>query len=91
MPADVFGGVFRGDDGDDLEVGEVGPVDDPVLQQAGVVALHQLEAAVEIGLDPAADIGEPVGRHAALVAEAGVDGLGVAALEALDDHEQHVP
>src|SRR6266700_594501 len=30
----------------------------PLLKQPEIVAFHQLKAAVEIGLDPAADIGQ---------------------------------
>ena len=35
------------------------------LQQNGVVGLHHLEAAVEVDLDPAADVAQPVGGEAA--------------------------
>src|SRR5579871_1695915 len=67
----------------------VPPIQCPLLDQAQVVALHKLKAAVEIRLDPAADIFQPVRRHTAALAEALIDGDGVLVLEALDDHEKH--
>src|SRR5207253_2636758 len=47
-------------------------------------------AAVEVGLDPAIDIAQAVRHHPPLFAEPGVDRSRVAALESLDDHEEHV-
>src|SRR5580704_3159423 len=73
----------------DLELHEVRPAGDPALEQAHVVALHQLEAAAEIGGDPTADEVEPLGHHAAALAQAAIDRLGVLVAEALDDHELH--
>jgi hypothetical protein len=81
---------LRRADGHDLEVGEVPPFQDPALEQERVVALHHLEAAVEVDLDPAIDITEAVGERAAFVLKAGIDGRRVAVLESLDDHEVHV-
>ena len=51
------------DDRHDLE-GRAEPlaVQDPLLQEPGVVAFHELKAAVKIGLDPAPDVFEPSGN-----------------------------
>src|SRR5882724_2367873 len=84
-----FAGLLGGDDGDHLEIDEIAPVRDPLLKQACVVAFHDLEAAIEIHLDPARDVFETVGRHPALIAEAPVDRFGVAVAEPLDHHELH--
>src|SRR5207244_9149862 len=65
------------------------PLRDPALQQGDVVAFHHLEAAAEIGGDPAADEGQALGHLAALVAEMAIDRLGVLVAVGLDDHEQH--
>src|SRR4051812_35216572 len=91
MLADDTGGVLGFYDRYDFEIGEIAPGQDPFLQQARIVALHELEATVEVRLDPAPDIDEPFGRHAASVAKARVDGLRIPILEMLDHHEEHVP
>src|SRR5262249_1443968 len=65
------------------------PVQQPILQEARVVAFHQLEAAVKVRLDPAPDIFQAVRRHATLFAEAAIDRLRVAVAEPFDDHEEH--
>src|SRR5262249_3779154 len=65
------------------------PHQHPFLDGAGIVAFHELEAAVEIGLDPGADIFQSGGHHAALFLEALVERLRVLVVEVLDDHEQH--
>src|SRR5918995_1358321 len=44
----------------ELELDQAVPTAGPLLQQAGVLAFHELEAAVEIGLDTAADVGQAV-------------------------------
>src|SRR2546430_5765648 len=48
------GGVLARHDGNDLEVDQVGPAGHPLLEQGNVVRLHHLEAAAEVGGDPAA-------------------------------------
>src|SRR5204863_8957675 len=88
---DDLAGLGRWNDGHDLELDEVAPAQDPLLEQARVVALHQLEAAVEARLDPAADVREPVRRAASVLPEPPVHRLGVTVLEALDHHEEHRP
>jgi hypothetical protein len=47
------------------------------LQKARVVTLHELEAAVEVRLDPAPDVLEPARCAAPLLDEPAVDGFGV--------------
>src|SRR4029078_5456230 len=81
-----FGG---GEDGYDLALHQVAPLQHPLLEKPQVVAFHHLEATVEVGLNPAPNIGEAVRHLAALLAQAAVDRLGVAILEALDDHKVH--
>src|SRR4030081_1328628 len=69
---------------DDLE-GHAEPlaVQDPFLQQPRVVAFHQLKAAVEIGLDPATDIGQSFRKFYPGIAHALVDRDRVAVFETL--------
>ncbi len=86
---DVGARLGRRHDRDDLELGERIPVEHPLLQQARVIALHQLEAALEARLDPAVDVAQALGHAPAGVAQVPVDRPGIAILEPLDDHEQH--
>jgi hypothetical protein len=79
---------FDGTTGD-LELDQIAPERDPLLQQARVVALHELEAALEARLDPAVDVAEPLWGAAAPIAQAAIHRLGVAVPETLDHHEQH--
>ena len=62
-----FAGLLARHDRHDLE-GHAEPlaVQHPFLQQPRIVAFHQLEAAVEIRLDPAPDIFQPLGKFYAL-------------------------
>jgi hypothetical protein len=61
----------------------------PLLEQLGVVAFHQLKAAVEVFFDPTIEVAHSFGHHPALFPEAAIDGLGIAVLEALDHHVEH--
>src|SRR5690349_3615273 len=63
--------------------------EDPFLQQPQIVAFHELEATVEIRLDPAADVFEAVRKLDAGLAHAPVDRDRIAILETLDHHEKH--
>src|SRR5207253_8743162 len=53
----------RGDDGDDFKFHKVFPSGRPLLQEARVVALHQLKAPAELRLDPALHVAQPLRRH----------------------------
>src|SRR5262245_19521189 len=83
--ADLLGRTNR----HDLELRQVPPLEDPLHQEPGVFALHELEAAVEGHLDPTVHIPQPLGQRPPRLAEPRVNGDGVAVLESLDDHEQH--
>src|SRR5438128_12525256 len=65
------------------------PVEDPFLQQAQIIALHELKATVEIGLDPAVNVFQPVGQSMAAISQLTVSGQSVLLFEAFNDHEQH--
>src|SRR5262247_3487414 len=87
--ADPLHGLRRGDDRDHLHVGDVAPAGDPLVEQAAIVALHELVAAAHVRRDPARDVGEAVRRLAPFVPEPPVYRNGIAVLEALDDHVEH--
>jgi hypothetical protein len=74
---------------DDLKIGQVPPVYEPLLKQAWIFALHELKAAVKVILNPAPNVCESIWKHASLLAKALVDSLSVAVFEALDNHKQH--
>src|ERR1041384_3777974 len=84
-----FAGLIGRHHRHDLAFHQVAPVQEPVLQQARVIAFHELEAAVEIRLDPAADVFEAIRHHAALIAKSAIDRLRVPVAKPLDHHEQH--
>src|SRR5688572_32395741 len=65
------------------------PLQDPLLKESEVVALHDLKAATEVGLDPTIDVLQTLGKHSAFLAKAAVHRHHVAVLETLDHHEQH--
>src|SRR5215510_1412388 len=83
------GRVLAGNDRNDLEVDEVGPLSDPLLEQLDLAAFHQLKTAAEVGCDPAVEKFHAVGQEPALLPEPAVDRLGVLVAEPLDHHEQH--
>src|SRR5215831_11549664 len=89
LPRERLGHRPARHDGNDLELDDVGPLDDPSLEQRDVVAFHELKATVETGLDPAADELKPVRGSPALVAELPVHRLRVLIAESLDHHEEH--
>src|SRR5688572_23948448 len=82
-------GVLSGDDRDDLEFDQIGPLGHPALEQRHVVGLHELEASTDVGAHPAPDEREAVRHHPALVAEPAIDRLRILVAERFDDHEQH--
>ena len=73
----------------DLEVHEIGPGGDPLIEQLTIVALHDLIAVREVGRHPTVDVSQPFGRESAFRPEPDVDGLRVPVLVMLDDHVEH--
>src|SRR3977135_4219343 len=87
---DDFPGLLARHDGYDLERHpEPLAVQDPFLKQPGIVAFHQLKAAVKVGLDPAPDIAQPFGKFDSGIAHALVDRDRGTILATLDHHEEH--
>src|SRR5215468_2142755 len=80
---------LRGHHRHDLELGQIAPVDHPLLQQARITALHQLKAPIEIRFDPAPDVPQAIGHHASLVAKPAINCFGVTIAKPFDDHEEH--
>src|SRR6516225_9816874 len=83
------GRLLAGHDRNDFEVGEIGPLGDPLLKERDVAAFHQLETAAEVGRDPAVHELQTVGHEPALLMEPPVHGFSVLVPELLDHHEQH--
>src|SRR5262249_25607184 len=83
-------GVFARNDRHDFERGAAtAPSHRPLLEEAQVVALHELKAAAEVGLDPAVDVLQSGGEHPPAIAQLAVDRDHVVVAKALDDHEEH--
>src|SRR5262252_10806270 len=73
----------------DLEIDEVRPGGEPLVEQAPVVAFHDLVAVREIVRDPTVDVVQSFGRQAPFGAKTSVDRLRVAVAEVFDDHVEH--
>src|SRR5262245_23542931 len=69
--------VLRGENGDDLEVGEVRPARCPLRELLAAVGLHDLEAARRCRVDPARVIGDAIRQQASCALEALTDRPGV--------------
>src|SRR5579859_5864580 len=70
-----------------LEIDEVIPVRDPLIEQTAVVGLHQLIAALKFFVDPTRDVLEAFRRHATAVAKPAIHGYGIP--EVLHHHVQY--
>jgi hypothetical protein len=66
------------------------PPDNPLLKQSGIVALHELEATVEIRFDPTINVLQTLRKHASSFPRTIVHGAGISVLEFLNHHEEHV-
>jgi hypothetical protein len=53
MRSEFFQGILRGHYGKHLEVNDVAPVGDPLVEKASVVGFHELKAAMESLVNPA--------------------------------------
>jgi len=73
-----------------LEVDEIVPRIDPLIEERSIGALHYLVAAREVGCHPAVDIRQSIGRQSPLAPKAIVHRRGVAVTKMLNDHEQHI-
>src|SRR5581483_9692500 len=86
VPVDPFRRFGRGNHGMHLELDQVAPVRDPLVEQRAVVRLHHLIAATQVVVDPARDVGETLRGQASLGSEAAIHRRGVTVPEVLDDH-----
>src|SRR5215470_10103168 len=87
---DDFTRLFAADDWHDLKRrARPAPSKDPLLNQAEVVAFHELKTSSKIRFDPAVDVFEPVRQHPATFPEPLVCRQHVLVIETLDDHKKH--
>jgi hypothetical protein len=73
----------------DLELDQIFPVDSPFLNQGFIAAFYYLKTAIEIGLDPAAQVVHSLGHHPPFLSESLVDSFGIAILVVFYNHEKH--
>src|SRR5262249_62306239 len=71
------GRLLAGHDRNDFELGEIGPLGDPLLKESDVAAFHQLETTTEVSRDPAVYERQAVGHEPTLLAEPPVYGFTV--------------
>src|SRR6478609_1508945 len=79
----------RREDRNALEIDEVAPLRHPLLEERGIVALHDLIAMADVRRDPARDILQAVGRETAPVAKSPVDGACIPVAKVFHDHVAH--
>src|SRR5687768_10361027 len=77
----------RWHDWDDLGFEEFVPAQHPFLEQARVVAGHELKTAAKVSFNPASLVGESLRHRTSLVSQAAVDVRNRARFEPLDHHE----
>jgi hypothetical protein len=61
-----------------------------LIEESAILTLHDLEAAAQVGGDPAPVIIDAFWHEAAAVTEAPVDRNWIPASKCLDDHVQHI-
>jgi len=81
--------LCRGDDRNDLEIDQIRPSSEPLIEHRPIRSLHDLEATSEIGRDPTADVIHASRSQPTLFAESPVNRNGVAVLEVFENHEKH--
>jgi hypothetical protein len=65
------------------------PLDHPLLKLPWVITFHELEATIEVRLDPAPDVFQIIRHHPPMLSEATVNSESISVLESLDHHEEH--
>ena len=86
---DPFGGLFRGHHREYLELDDVAPVCDPLIDQAAIRCLHDLKAALESLVDPTRNVLQTVRSEASSIPEAPIHRDRITLLEMLNDHVEH--
>jgi hypothetical protein len=82
---DDFAGFSAADHRDNLDrSARAPPLEDPLLKEAEIAALHELKAPRKIGFNPAIHVLQTLRQHPATVAKPSVDGDHVIVLEMLD-------
>src|SRR4051812_3475951 len=76
-------------DRDNLEIDQVMPVSDPLLEEAHVIALHQLKTPLVVLFHPAIDVFQPFRQHASLLSKPAIDRCGVVIPKPFDHHVEH--
>src|ERR1700748_1566570 len=72
-----------------FEVDKVFPIFNPLIQQSGIIASHQLKTPLEFIVDPTVDIFQSVRSHPALFSKPRINRPGITILEVLDNHKHH--
>src|SRR5262245_31152658 len=73
-----------------LKVREVAPVRHPLIKEAAILALHDLETASQVVGHPAADVFKSVRHHPASISEAPIHRGWIPAVKGFNDHVHHV-
>ena len=70
-----------------LELDQVPPVLEPLSEDGRVIALHDLEARLQVVAHPAVHIGEAIRQAPTFLGQALIHGCGIPVSKPLDDHE----
>src|ERR1700686_476776 len=84
-----FRGCFRCNNGNDFKINQILPMFGPLLQEFWVIALHQLKASAEVGLNPAINVLQSIRHHPALLPISSIHRHCITILKVLDHHEKH--
>src|SRR5439155_3091531 len=78
-----------GDDGCYLEIHEILPVVDPLVQQRAVSTLHDLKTTLEILCHPAVDVPQSLRCQSPAIVETAIDRNGIATAKVFENHVEH--
>ena len=83
---DSICGLFGGDNRVHLEVSQILPTRDPLIQESRIARLHQLKTPLEFFIDPTRDVFQSFRSETAAIAEPSINWKGILIQELFNDH-----
>jgi hypothetical protein len=82
---DPVGGLFRWHDGIDLKIGNIAPT--PSIEQSAILGFHNLEATLELFVDPAQNVLQTFWSQAPMITKSSIDRERIGIPKLFNDHE----